>query len=136
VEAPAADVAEVQANLQLQATSADIGIDAILMIVEPLVVTPDTFTAMAKFATDHKLPMGGALMAVGDYKSAFGVSTDNVSVGKQAALLADKILKGTPAGTISVVSAENFLQINYPAAQAQGLTVPDGLLRQAAQVIR
>jgi putative tryptophan/tyrosine transport system substrate-binding protein len=136
VEAPADDAAEVQANLQALTKSPDIGIDAILMIVEPLVVTPDSFTVMAKFAAEHKLPMGGALMVVGDYKSLFGVSTDNIAVGGQAAILADKILKGTAAGTIPVVSAENFLQINYQAARAEGLTVSDGLLRQAAQVIR
>jgi putative ABC transport system substrate-binding protein len=136
VEAPADDAAELQANLLARAKATDLGVDGILMIAEPLVVTPDSFTVMAKFAAEHKLPMGGALMVVGDYKSVFGVSTDNVAVGKQAALLGNKILKGTAAGTIPVVSAENFLQINYPAAQALGLTVPEGLLRQAAQVIR
>jgi hypothetical protein len=91
------------------------------MIVEPLTVTPDSFTVIAKFAAEHKLPVGGALMAVGDYKSAFGVTIDNIAVGKQAALLADKILKGTPAGTIPVASPENVLQINYKAAQARCL---------------
>jgi putative ABC transport system substrate-binding protein len=135
VETPAADAAELQADLQARAKSSDMGIDAILMIAEPLVVTPDAFTVMAKFAAEHKLPIGGALMVVGDYRSLFGVSTDNVAVGRQAAPLADKILKGTPAGTIPVVSAENFLQINDKAAQALGLTIPDSLLRQAAEVV-
>jgi putative tryptophan/tyrosine transport system substrate-binding protein len=135
VETPAADAAELDADLQARAKSGDIGMDGILMIAEPLVVTPDAFTVMAKFAAEHKLPMGGALMVVGDYRSIFGVSTDNVAVGRQAAPLADKILKGTAAGTIPVVSAENFLQINDKAAQSIGLTVPEGLLRQAAQVV-
>ena len=136
IESPVANVTELQADLQARAKAGDIGMDAILMLVEPLTVTPASFTVIAKFAAEHKLPMGGALMAVGDYKSAFGVTIDNIAVGKQAALLADKILKGTPAGTIPVASPENILLINYSAAQAQGLTVPEGLLRQAAQVIR
>jgi len=136
VEAPTANVAALQADLQARAKSADIGLDAILIISEPLTVTPDAFVVIAQFAAEHKLPIGGALMAVGDYKSIFGVSTDNIAVGRQAAPLADKILKGAAAGSIPVVSAESFLQINYPAAQALGLTVPDGLLRQAAHVIR
>jgi putative tryptophan/tyrosine transport system substrate-binding protein len=136
VESPFANVAELQADLQARAKAGDIGMDAILMLVEPLTVTPASFTVIAKFAAEHKLPMGGALMSVGDYKSAFGVTIDNIAVGKQAALLADKILKGTPAGAIPVASPENILLINYNAAQAQGLTVPEGLLRQAAQVIR
>ena len=56
--------------------------------------------------------------------------------GSQAAPLADKILKGAAAGSIPVVSPESFLKINYKAAQALNLTVPDGLLRQAVEVIR
>jgi putative ABC transport system substrate-binding protein len=110
--------------------------DAMLLLAEPLLATPDTFAVAGKFAAEHNLPIGGTPMLVGDYGTAFGLTTDNIAVGKLAALLADKILKGTPAGTIPVVSPENVLQINYKAAQAQGLTVPDGLLRQAAQVTR
>ncbi|CAG0935261.1 hypothetical protein TFLX_04093 [Thermoflexales bacterium] len=55
---------------------------------------------------------------------------------KQIRGLVDKIFKGLRAGTIPVISAENYIQINYKAAQAQGLTAPEGLLRQAHEVIR
>jgi putative ABC transport system substrate-binding protein len=136
VEVPASSIADVEADLQTRAQSADIGMDAMLLMPEPLLVAPDAFTVVGKFAAEHKLPIGGATISLGDYNSAFGVSTDNIAVGKQAAILADKILKGTSAGTLPVVSAENVLQINYKAAQAQGLNVSDGLLRQAAQVVR
>jgi putative ABC transport system substrate-binding protein len=61
---------------------------------------------------------------------------DNVQVGRQAAPLADKIFKGTPAGTIPVVSADSVLIINYAEAQELGLTVPEILLGQAAEIIR
>jgi putative ABC transport system substrate-binding protein len=57
-------------------------------------------------------------------------------VGKQAAPLIDKIFKGIQAGTIPVVSAENYIQVNYKAAQEQGFKVPEGLLNQANEVIR
>jgi putative tryptophan/tyrosine transport system substrate-binding protein len=136
VETPAADAAAIKADVQARAKAADIGVDGVLFIPEPLTVNPEAFASIAQFAAEHKLPLGGALMIQGDYSTTFGVSTDNIAVGKQAAILADKIFKGTPAGTIPVVSAENFLQINYKATQALGLTVPDPLLRQAAEVIR
>jgi putative tryptophan/tyrosine transport system substrate-binding protein len=136
VEAPFADVAALQADLQARTSSADIGMDAILMIAEPLTLTPDAFTAIGKFAAEHHLLVGGALIVVGDYSSVFGAMVDNIAVGNQAAPLADKILKGTTAGTIPVVSAESFLKINYKAAQALNLAVPDGLLRQAVEVTR
>jgi putative ABC transport system substrate-binding protein len=59
-----------------------------------------------------------------------------VDGGKGAATLADKILKGTPAGTLPVVTPDSQLIINYKAAQQLGLAVPEGLLSQAAQIIR
>jgi putative ABC transport system substrate-binding protein len=137
IEAPADDAAELEADLQARAQSGDdIGMDAILFIPEPLSITPDAFLIMAKFADEHEIPVGGAFMEAEGYASIFGVTIDAHDIGRQAAPLADKILKGTPAGSIPVVSAENYLQINYREAQKLGLTVPEGLLAQAAEVVR
>ena len=44
-------------------------------------------------------------------------------IGSLAALLADKIFKGTQAGTIPVVTPEAYLTINYKMAQELGLNV-------------
>lgn len=136
IEAPFATPAELQADLQARAAAADPGIDAILMIAEPLTLTPDAFMALGAFARDQKLLLGGTLVTMGEYSSTFGVMVDNAAVGQQAAALADKILKGTQAGTIPVASAESFLRINYTAVQAAGVEAPEGLLRQAVEVIR
>jgi putative ABC transport system substrate-binding protein len=136
VEIAANTPAELQAELDKRAQSGDLGFDAILLIAEPLVGVPDGFAVVGKLAYEHKLPIGGTNIASGDYFSIFGLATDNVAVGKQAAPLADKILKGIAAGTIPVASAEGQLVINDKAAQALGVTVPDGLLKQAVQVIR
>jgi putative ABC transport system substrate-binding protein len=99
-------------------------------------VTPDAFAVIGKFGAEHKIPVGGALISVGEYASVFGVNVRTINVGQQAAPLADKIFKGIPVGTIPVVSAESFLQINYKAAQKLGITVPEGLLSQADEIIR
>jgi len=136
VEDPVNNMEELQAALQKRAKSGDIGMDAILFLAEPLAVTPDAFAVMGKFAAEHKLPIGGALMLVEGYSSVFGVNIDPANTGKQAAVLADKILRGTPAGTIPVVSAESFFEINYKAAQELGLNVSEGLLSRADKVIR
>jgi putative ABC transport system substrate-binding protein len=136
LEFPADNAAEVKAELDGRAKSADIGMDAILFLAEPLTTTPDAFEIIGKFAAEHKIPIGGALIQVGEYESIFGLTPQSIPQGKQAAFLADKILRGTPAGSIPVVSAENYLQINYTAAQELGLTVPEGLLSQAAEIIR
>jgi putative ABC transport system substrate-binding protein len=127
VEVPAANAAELQADLEARVKSADIGPDAILSIYEPLALSPDVIAVLTEFSAKHKV-----LYAFDIYK----LWIDNVHVGKLAAPLADKILKGTPAGTIPVVSPETFLQINYKRAQELGLTVPEGLLNQADEIIR
>jgi putative ABC transport system substrate-binding protein len=136
IEAPADNAAELETDLQARAQSADIGIDAILFIAEPLSVNLDAFAVLGKFAAEHNIPIGGTLITVGEYSSIFGVNVEPNKVGQQAAPLADKILKGIPAGTIPVTSGENFFQINYKAAQELGLTVPESLLAQAAEIIR
>lgn len=136
IEAPFANSAELEADLQERTAAADLGIDAILILVEPLAVVPDAFGAMAMFAAAHKLPIGGALNSVDGYGSIFGVNVKSFDAGRQAAPLADKVLKGTPAGSIPVVSSESFLQIDYNTALNLGVSVPEGLLRQADDVIR
>ncbi len=137
IEAPADDAAGLEADLQARAQSGDdIGLDAILFIPEPLSITPDAFLVMAKFADEHEIPVGGAFMEAEGYASIFGVTINVRDVGRQSAPLADKILKGTPAGSIPVFSAENFIQINYKAVQNLGLEVPQGLLLQADEVVR
>ena len=133
---PANNVGELQAELDRLSASDDIGIDAILNIVEPLAVAPDAFAVTAKFADEHELPMGGVYFAIDEYSSLFGVNVDFIESGRLAAPLADKVFKGTQAGTIPAVSPENFIQIDYKTAQELGLTVPDGVLKQANEIIR
>jgi putative ABC transport system substrate-binding protein len=136
IEAPVDDAAELEDFLQAQAEGGDIGVDAILIIPEPLGVTPDPFLVMARFAAEHQIPIGGAIMEVEGYGSVFDVGIDHFKTGEQAAPLADKILQGTPVGTIPVVSSESYLIINTKVAQDLGVTVPEILLAQAVKVIR
>jgi putative ABC transport system substrate-binding protein len=75
-------------------------------------------------------------MTVGEYSSIFGANADLVAVGEQAAFLADKILNGTPAGSIPVISAEITLEFNCKAAQEFGVEISPELLRMAQVVIR
>jgi len=132
-ETPVDTPADILAALRPHDRANDI--DAILQLAEPVSVISDDFVVFGKYAAAHKLPVGGALVTAGNCSSIFGISTDNVAVGRQAAPLADKILQGTPAGAIPVASAENYIQINYIATQALGLQVSEGLLSQANQVI-
>jgi ABC-type uncharacterized transport system substrate-binding protein len=61
---------------------------------------------------------------------------DGKGIGALAAVQADKIFRGTSAGTIPVITPESQLSINTKAAQDLGVTVPDGLLKLANQVLK
>ncbi|HSA83409.1 MAG TPA: ABC transporter substrate-binding protein [Patescibacteria group bacterium] len=136
IEVPATTLDDVKADLEKREKSASLGIDAIIFIPEPLTAAPEAYTLIGNFATKHKLPLGGTLFEDGVDGSLFGYTPDSVEVGKQAAILADKIFKGTPAGTIPVISAENYLVINYKVAQKNGLTISEALLSRARKIIR
>jgi putative ABC transport system substrate-binding protein len=136
VEVPITSVADIQADLQARAKLADIGMDAILIMPELLSQSPDGWAAISKFASEHKVPIAGSAGFEADTGAVFSYIPDNVETGKLAAPLADKILRGTPAGTIPVVTPESHLRINYALAQELGLAVPEGLLSQAAEIIR
>ena len=133
VEVPAESQEELQAGLDAHAND---GIEAVLLIDGPPTVLPGTFIQMAKFAADLHIPMGGLSVSAGGYDAVFGVSTDTVATGKQAAILVDKVLQGFSAGSIPVVSAESVLEINYKEAQRLGLTVSEDLLSMANRIIR
>ena len=128
VEVPATSTAEIEADLQARAQSDDLGLDAILTIYEPLATWPDVVALVTEFAAEHQVPIGNQVV--------FRIVVNNVQVGRQAASMADKILKGTPAGTIPVTSADPVLIINYTEAQELGLMVSESLLRRADEIIR
>ena len=136
IEFPADNAEEIEAELEARKKSGDIGFDAMFFIPEPLSCTNDAFFVMGRFAYEQEMPIGGVLMEVGDYGSIFGINVDVRKTGEQAAILADKILKGTPAGNIPVVSSESYLEINYRVALKLGINVPDGLLSRADRIIR
>lgn len=132
---PANNAAELQTELDKRAAADDLGMDAIFILVEPLMVTAEPVAVATKFAYEHHIPIAGAYFP-GEETPIFGVNVDFKTSGKQAAPLADKILKGTPAGTVPVVSNEYFIQIDMKAAKQFGLSIPEGILKQANQIIR
>jgi putative tryptophan/tyrosine transport system substrate-binding protein len=136
IEFPANDLTHLQTELEQRSKSGDLGFDAVLLIPESLSTTIAAFEAIAKYTRPLKIPVGGSFITTEDYGTLFAVTIDGTASGKQAAPLADKILKGIPAGTIPVSSPESILLINNKVAQELGLTVPEGLLQRANKIIR
>lgn len=136
IEVPVTNVAEIQADLQARTSAADIGLDAILIITDDLSQSPDGWPMISKFAAEHKIPIAGSAAFEADSGAILSYIPDTLETGKLAAPLADKILKGTSAGTIPVVTPESHLRLNNKIAQELGLTIPEGLLSQAEEIIR
>lgn len=128
---------DLQAELESFVTPDAIGIDAILMLAEPLVNNPEFYSLLGKFSYDHQIPIGGGPMSIeGQYKSIFGIRPDSRSAGEQGALLVNKIFNGTPAGTLPVITPDNYFHIDTQAAQQLGVTIPESLQKMADEVTR
>ncbi len=136
IEAPSANAEELQSFIESLSESERDGIDAILFVAEPLAVTESAFAVIAAFGAPRGIPCGGAMMSVDGYRSLFGANPDVVDSGREAAVQADRVLKGNPAGEIPIVSAEYDLEIDYGSARAFGLDVPEGLLSRANRIYR
>jgi len=136
VEVPVNSIEKVGSSLQALAVSGNIDIDAILIMPEILTQSPVGWPMIAKFALEHKIPIGGSAGFEADTGAVFSYIPDNFETGKLAAPLADKIFKGRSAGDIMVVTPPSQLRINYKKAQELGLTIPEGLLNRADEIIR
>lgn len=135
VEDPVNNIEDLKAALQARAALDDIGIDAILIMPDILNNSPDGFGAILKFANEHKVPIAGGLDFTADLGAIFSFVPDNVEQGKMAASLADKIFKGTPAGSIMLITPPPRLRLNYKVIQRLGLKLPEGLLSRSDEII-
>jgi len=136
VEVPVTSVVDIEADLQARSVSDDIGMDAILIITDDLSQSPDGWPLISQFAADHNIPIAGSAAFEADTGAVLSYIPDSFATGQLAAPTADKILKGTPAGEIPVITPEAALRINYALAQSLGLSLDEGLLSQAAEIIR
>ena len=125
---------ELKAELDRQAVSGEL--DAILLLAEPISATPAFFTLLGKYSYEQKIPIGGTMISIDGYSTIFGLLPEAYQTGEHAAVMADKIFNGTPAGTIPVVTAEGLFTINVAAARELDVTVPDGLLKQADKILQ
>jgi putative ABC transport system substrate-binding protein len=136
VEIPVSDVDEVLADLDERDQMADIDVDAILIMPDLVTQSAPAWKAISVFAEKHKLPISAIFYDQVHTGALFHYGNNYFQVGETAATLAVKILQGTPAGSIPVASPEEYLSINLVRANALGITVSSGLLKQAVEIIR
>jgi len=96
-------------------------------------------SAIAEFvalAEQRRLPIAAPSLIQVEAGALFSYGFVHRDIGRQAARLADQILKGTAAGDLPVEMAENSLSINLAAARNLGINIPDDILAQAEHIIR
>lgn len=103
-------------------------IDAVFIPHSLLIVS--NLDAILETAVKRRLPTASGS---GLYKYGVTVSygQDHGHTGKQAAELANKVLKGRPAASLPFEAADLFLDINLDNAKKIGLDIPEHFLRQA-----
>jgi putative ABC transport system substrate-binding protein len=137
MEDPVSNIEELRVALKARDALDDIGVDAVLIMPDVLSHSLDGINEIiTKFANEHKLPVGGCMGNTADAGAIFSFFPDSINQGMLAAASADKIFRGAPAGTIPVVTPESYLRINYKKIQELNLTVPEGLLSVAKEIIR
>jgi putative ABC transport system substrate-binding protein len=108
---------------------------ALIVITDPLTV--QYRNQLVALAAMHQLP---AMYGFREFVDAGGLMAYGASIPamcRRAAIVMDKILKGTKPGDLPVEQPTVFeLVINLKTAKALGLTVPPALLFQATEVLR
>ncbi|NJN66329.1 MAG: ABC transporter substrate-binding protein [Chloroflexaceae bacterium] len=136
VEVPATTHEELQADLAARVAREDLGMDAMILMPDGLNHSTRGWEMIRTFAAQYRIPLGGSFLYTVEQGAVFGNASSFFEEGALAAPLAAKILHGTPAGTIPVVTPNQRLWINYRVAEELGLTVPEGLLKTADEIIR
>jgi putative tryptophan/tyrosine transport system substrate-binding protein len=96
------------------------------------------FTALTlRLAGEKRLPLAVHTKAWVEKGGLFSYGHDPFSVGREAAVYVDKILKGTKPADLPVQQPTKFeFVINLKTAKQIGLTVPPNVLARADRVVR
>jgi putative ABC transport system substrate-binding protein len=135
VEVPINTLEEMKADLDSREKSEDLGIDAILLLPDHITLSSPAWNVINDFAKKHNLPVSAYVVSQVKEGALFHYGNDYAKVGEKAATLADKILQGVPPSELPVLSPEEYLRINMVTAETLQLSVPDGLLKQAVEII-
>lgn len=137
VVAPNTTLEGVKTDLKALEESGEVNsTDFILFMPEGLSQNPEVSQIMIDFGYKYNIPVGGGIPSTLDQGAIFSFIPDSAEMGKLAAPLAHKIFSGIQAGTIPLVTPENYLWLNLKAFKKLGLTANKGLLLQAKEIIQ
>lgn len=133
VEIITAPTTDLQTGIEALENTPD-GVD--WLFLTPFVPFDLQFTeTLNKISVDRQIGIAGVIdTPTAGQLVGYGPNID--ASDAQAARIADRILRGASPADLPVQIAENYLTINLEAAEAIGLNVPEGILRQANFIVR
>jgi putative ABC transport system substrate-binding protein len=122
----------------LRALLRDEQIDALWMIPDDTVVTPESFKFLLLTSFEHKLPFLAASDIFVKVGALASLTPDYADVGRQGCDLANAVTSGRTniASLDVVVPAKIDLSINLKTARKIGLSIPDEIVDTAEVVYR
>ena len=113
-------------------------IDALWMIPDDTVVTPESFKFLLLTSFEHELPFLAASDIFVKVGALASLTPDYADVGRQGCELATALTRGqaSPASINVVVPAKINLSINLKTAQKIGLAIPEEVIASADVVYR
>jgi len=87
-------------------------------------------------ARRRKLPVSGPSLAQVEEGAVIAYGYNHYEAGRQAARIANQVLKGADPGKLPVETAEFFMAVNLKAAEEIDRQVPYSILQQAKTIIR
>jgi putative tryptophan/tyrosine transport system substrate-binding protein len=133
---PLTGVADILPGLEAHTSDGNPDFDAILIMPEGFVQSPDGWPIVANYAAEHQIPIGGSADFEAEAGAIFSHIPDSYETGKLAAPLADKVFQDIPAANIPVLTPDSQFHVNVALANEMGLSVPDRLLSLATDIIR
>lgn len=112
------------------------GFDAIVCMAEPFASTPALNQPLFDFANNHNIPIVGGGVNNDDTGPIASIAPNFYTVGQMGAGQANKILKGTNAGTLPFLTPTSYLEVNLKVATRLGITPDAGLLSTATLIVR
>ncbi len=109
-------------------------VDAVYLLPDAMIVAP--MREWVDVTIRRKLPLSVANEEAVEMGALMSYGFNFFEAGRNAARLADHIIRGTPAGDLPVATPDFFLTLNLETAEAIGLDITETVLRQAGRVIR
>ncbi|MCI0713625.1 MAG: ABC transporter substrate-binding protein [Chloroflexi bacterium] len=127
---------ETPDNAAVEAAIASIPEDVDAIFLPPDSLVGSYFEDWIARGIELNLPTSGSSLSHVEAGVLCSFSYSPVEAGKQAARLADQILKGTNPGDLPVETSEPLLSVNLVTANAMGLEIDEDTLQLANIIIR